>query len=124
MKRDPEINAPLTRIAEVSRDLVDSMGDIVWAINPAKDKLYYLTQRMREFANDLLVARDIRFEFRTSGREQEVAIGSEARRQVFLIFKECVHNVVRHANCTQVEIDIRMENARPGCAGARQRLGF
>jgi signal transduction histidine kinase len=28
---------------------------------------------------------------------------------MLLIFKECVHNVVRHANCTRVEIDVRLE---------------
>ena len=101
-----------TRIADISRELVDSMNDIVWAINPAKDNLYYLALRMREFANDVLVPRGIRFEFRAAKREQELPIGAEPRRQIFLIFKECVHNVVRHANCTQVEIDVRMEGTR------------
>jgi signal transduction histidine kinase len=85
------------------------MSDIVWSINPAKDKLYFLTQRMREFASDVFMARDIQFEFRASDREHELGIGAEVRRQVFLIFKECVHNVIRHANCTHVEIEVRVE---------------
>jgi signal transduction histidine kinase len=106
---DPEINAPLASIAEISRELIDSMGEIVWAINPAKDNLYFLTQRMREFASDVLMARDVQFEFRASNREHEFRIGADMRRQVLLIFKECVHNVVRHANCTRVEIDVRLE---------------
>jgi signal transduction histidine kinase len=105
-------NAPLTRIAEISRELVDSMGDIVWAINPAKDKFYYLAQRMRKFASDVFTAGDIHFQFRASDRERDLAIGAEMRRQVFLIFKESVHNVIRHANCTQVEIELRVEGAR------------
>jgi ligand-binding sensor domain-containing protein/signal transduction histidine kinase len=106
---DPEVNGPLSRIGVLSRELVDSMSDIVWAINPAKDNLYFLTQRMREFANDVFMARDIQFEFRALDRDYEFGIGAEVRRQVFLIFKECVHNVVRHANCTHVEIEIRLE---------------
>jgi signal transduction histidine kinase len=109
---DPEINERLSRIATISRELVDSMSDIVWAINPAKDNLYYVTQRMREFANDVLIARDISFEFRATSGEHGHGIGADARRQVFLIFKECVNNVVRHANCTHVEIDVRTEGAR------------
>lgn len=109
---DPEINGPLSRIANISRELVDSMSDIVWAINPAKDKLYYLAQRMRAFASDVFITRDIHFDFRASQPEHELGIGAEARRQVFLIFKECVHNVVRHSNCTKVEIDIRIEGKR------------
>jgi ligand-binding sensor domain-containing protein/signal transduction histidine kinase len=104
---DPEINASLTRIAEVSRELVDSMSDIVWAINPAKDRLYYLAQRMREFASDVFMAAGIHFQFHGSDREHDLAIGAEMRRQVFLIFKECIHNIIRHANCTQVELELR-----------------
>ena len=106
---DPEIHAPLSRIGGISRELVDSMSDIVWSINPAKDNLYFLWQRMREFASDVLMARNIQFEFRTSNRDYELRIGAEARRQVFLIFKECVHNIVRHSNCSHVEIEVRVE---------------
>jgi signal transduction histidine kinase len=109
---DPEIHAPLSRIGGISRELVDSMSDIVWSINPAKDNLYFLAQRMREFAGDVFMARDIQFKFQTSNREHELRIEADVRRQVFLIFKECVHNIIRHANCTEVEVNIRVEGER------------
>jgi hypothetical protein len=41
---------PLSVIAGTSRELVDSMADIVWAVNPKRDHLIDLTQRMRQFA--------------------------------------------------------------------------
>jgi ligand-binding sensor domain-containing protein/signal transduction histidine kinase len=109
---DPEIHARLSRIGGISRELVDSMSDIVWSINPAKDNLYFLAQRMRVFASDVFMARNIQLEFRTSSREHELRIGADARRQVFLVFKECVHNIIRHANCTEVEVNIRVEDER------------
>jgi signal transduction histidine kinase/ligand-binding sensor domain-containing protein len=109
---DAEINGPLSRIASVSRELVDSMSDIVWAINPAKDKLSYLEQRMREFAADLFTAGDVRFQFHSSEDEYDLPVGADVRRQVFLVFKECLHNVVRHAHCTQVDVEVRVENKR------------
>jgi len=109
---DPEVNAPLSRIANVSRELVDSMSDIVWAINPAKDKFSYLEQRMREFASDVFTGAGIHFQFRASEGEHDLPIGADVRREVLLIFKECLHNVVRHANCTQIEIDIGIEGER------------
>ncbi|HEX6716145.1 MAG TPA: histidine kinase dimerization/phosphoacceptor domain-containing protein [Pyrinomonadaceae bacterium] len=46
----------LTQIADTSRDALDSMSDIVWAVNPQRDYLSDLTQRMRRFAEDLLDA--------------------------------------------------------------------
>jgi len=91
---------------------VDSMSDIVWAINPAKDKLSYLEQRMREFATDLFTAGDVRFRFHTSEDEYDLQVGADVRRQVFLVFKECIHNVVRHARCTEVDVEVRVENKR------------
>src|SRR5262245_52223437 len=53
------VGESLAQIANTSRDLVDSMGDIVWAINPRRDRVSDLTQRMREFAGDVFTAREI-----------------------------------------------------------------
>jgi signal transduction histidine kinase len=97
-------------IAGASRDLVDSMSDIVWAINPNKDHLRDLIQRMRRFASDLFTARRIEFSFDAPGEEQTLKIGADLRRQVFLIFKEAVNNVARHSKCTEAQIEMRIEH--------------
>jgi signal transduction histidine kinase len=97
-------------IAGASRDLVDSMSDIVWAINPNKDHLSDLVQRMRRFASDLFTARQIEFSFNAPGDEQALKIGADLRRQVFLIFKEAVNNIARHSACTEAQIELRIEN--------------
>jgi ligand-binding sensor domain-containing protein/signal transduction histidine kinase len=101
---------PLTRIASTSRELVDAMSDIVWAINPRKDSLGNLTQRMRRFATDLLTARGIAFRFDADERDEALPISADKRRQVFLIFKESLNNVVRHAECRHVAIDFRVNH--------------
>jgi PAS domain S-box-containing protein len=105
---DSQLSAPLSLIAGASRELVDSMSDIVWAINPQKDHLNDLTQRMRRFASDVLTARNIAFEFREPDEENDVQLGANIRREVFLIFKESVNNLVRHSACTEAEIDFRI----------------
>jgi len=93
---------PLSMIADSSRELVDSMSDIVWAINPQKDYLRDLTQRMRRFASDVFTIREIEFSF--DAPTTEVEIGANIRRELFLIFKEAIHNVIKHADCSFVEI--------------------
>lgn len=60
---DNGANEPLNLIANTSREMVDSMSDIVWAINPNKDHLADLIQRMRRFASDILDAKDIAYRF-------------------------------------------------------------
>ena len=104
------VGEPLGIIATASRDLVDSMSDIVWAINPKKDHLSDLVQRMRRFASDLFTARQIEFSFNAPGEEQALKVGADLRRQVFLIFKEAVNNIARHSRCTEAEIEMRIEN--------------
>ena len=107
---DAPVGEPLSVIATASRDLVDSMSDIVWVINPNKDHLRDLIQRMRRFASDLFTARQIEFSFSAPGEEQALKIGADLRRQVFLIFKEAVNNIARHSACTEAQIEMRIEN--------------
>ena len=95
----------LSMIARSSRELVDSMSDIVWAINPQKDHLSDLAQRMRRFASDVLTARSIAFEFREPDEMVDIAVGAAIRREVYLIFKESINNLVRHSECTEAEIE-------------------
>ena len=99
----------LSVIAGLSRELVDSMSDIVWAINPERDSLGDLTQRMRHFASDVLTARGIDFRFRFPDSERDVKVGANLRRELFLIFKEAVNNTVRHSGCTTAEIEFEVD---------------
>jgi ligand-binding sensor domain-containing protein/two-component sensor histidine kinase len=104
---DPEVAEPLGMIAQLSRDLVDSMSDIVWAVNPKRDRLSDLTQRMRRHASDLFTARDIAFTFSAPDAQQDFALGADTRREVFLIFKEGVNNIARHSGCAAAEVEFR-----------------
>ena len=104
------VSQPLSTIAATSRELVDSMGDIVWAINPSRDNFGDLAQRMRRFASDIFTAKDIEFSFNLSETERLMKLDADVRRQVFLIFKECSHNIVRHSQCSSVEVDLKIEN--------------
>jgi ligand-binding sensor domain-containing protein/two-component sensor histidine kinase len=113
-QRVPQDNAPviepLSLIAGTSREMVDSMSDIVWAINPQRDHLSDLTQRMRRFASDILSARDINFRFRAPDAEKDIRLSADLRREVYLIFKECVNNLVKHSGCMEAELELRIVN--------------
>jgi len=103
---------PLVKISDVSNELVGTMSDIVWSINPSKDHLSDLSQRMRRFAADILAARSIKFHFAGNDSANEVVIGSNLRREVFLIFKETINNVVKHSSAKNVWADLEVANGR------------
>ena len=93
----------------MSNELVDAMSDIVWAINPQKDHLSDLLQRMRRFASDILTARNIAFRFQAPTADSNIELGANLRREIFLVFKETVNNVVKHSGCSRAEIEFQID---------------
>ena len=65
---------------------------------------------MRRFASDSFTARNIQFRFDAPDLKQNVTVGAEVRREVFLIFKEAVNNIVRHSGCEKAEIAFAFEH--------------
>jgi signal transduction histidine kinase len=106
---DSPAAGPLDLIANLSRASVDSMSDIVWATNPDKDWATNLVTRMRNLANEVLAARDIDFAFDVTG-ETQARLDAQLRRQVFLVFKESLNNVVRHSGSTRVDITLHLDH--------------
>jgi signal transduction histidine kinase/ligand-binding sensor domain-containing protein len=109
---DAEINEPLEEIAGTSRELVDSMSDIVWAINPERDHLSDLIQRMRNLAGEMTEYADIGLRVRLAGVEEgaDLPLGADLRREIYLIFKETINNLVRHSACEMAEVSFGIEN--------------
>jgi len=99
----------LTAIAETSREVVGSMSDMVWSINPNRDNLRDTVQRMRRFASDVLSAKDIQFTFNAPNNEKEIKLDVDLRRQIYLVFKESVNNAVKHSGSTKIEINLVRE---------------
>jgi len=102
---DPQLSEYLSSIAATSRDLVDSMSDIVWAVNPKKDRVGDLAHRMRGFASDILETHEILFRFHSEVEEHGYRLPTDVRRELFLIFKEGINNAVRHSQATEVDVD-------------------
>ncbi len=100
----------LSSVARISRDSVASMSDIVWAINPKRDSLLDLVRRMKRFTNEVVAPREIQLGWRALDVDEDVKLGAEVRRDVFLVFKEVINNAVRHSACTRLDIELRVED--------------
>lgn len=99
---------PLASIASSSRELVDSMSDIVWAVNPRKDRFSELVKRMRRFASDAFSSRDIALQFEAPD-DHDFKLGADARREIFFIVKEGVNNIARHSGCTEAAVILKLQ---------------
>jgi ligand-binding sensor domain-containing protein len=103
-------DSTLASIAAISRESMASMRDIVWAVNPRRDRLFDLTRRMRGFASELFTSRDIEFQFQAPDRVRDLRLGPDLRRAVFLIFKEAVNNAARHSACARAKITLSVNS--------------
>lgn len=106
-------NASVTEVAGVfqkigysAQNMLDSMDDIIWTINPEKDSIEDLLIRMREFAIPLLEAKNIAFDMDMQAAEV-IRPSLEIKRNIYLVFKEAISNVVRHSDCTEASIKAR-----------------
>jgi signal transduction histidine kinase len=109
---DASVQAPLEMIGDSSRDLLDTMSDIVWATNPQKDRLSDLSRRMRSLASDLFTLADINFSFAAPADESDMVLGATLRREVFLIFKESINNIIKHSGATSAQIEFQLDQDR------------
>lgn len=99
----------LTQIAEDARGVIDSMSDIVWAIDPRRDDLASVFERVRSFASDTLGTSGVHWHLTAAPQLERHHLTPEQRRALYLIFKEAVSNIARHADCRNASCEITVE---------------
>jgi signal transduction histidine kinase len=105
----PQLAKLLGKIGDDSREMVRAMGDLVWAINPKNDGGDRLLQRMENFAADLCAVKGVTFSFQSDPKMNNLSIGIETRRNIFLIFKEAINNALKYSGCTQLNVQVFLE---------------
>jgi two-component system sensor histidine kinase UhpB len=99
------------KIHENSGYMLESMSDIVWAINPANDAFEKVLFKMKEFASDILEPLNMQYEFIQSGELAGIQLSLKNRKDLYLIFKEAINNVAKYSHCTKVTISISHHNS-------------
>ncbi len=109
--QNTESNRLLNSIAEISRESVGSMSDIVWAINPKRDSVLELVRRMRLHVEESFLEKGVRVRFNAPKEGTSIKLSMDVRRELYLIFKEAVSNAARHSDCKNVEVDFQLERS-------------
>ena len=127
-KRDssPAATSLLNEVADLARSMRDSMSDIVWAVDPRKDRLADLVQRMRQASYNLLEADGVRVDFHAPQETEIERIGltPNRKRHLLLIFKETVTNIARHAQANNVRVEIGVRASELSLAIRDDGCGF
>ncbi len=90
------------KISATARQAVKSLDEIVWAVNPRNDTLAHLIDYAGQFALDYLHTAGIRCRLDLPEQSPARELSTDLRHNLFLVIKEALHNVVKHAQAREV----------------------
>jgi signal transduction histidine kinase len=100
----------LNQIYSTAREATRAMDEIVWAVNPKHDTIESLANYLEKFGFDYLDSATIRCRLDFPGCLPPRCLTTEMRHNLFLAYKEALHNVVKHADATEVRITFSIQN--------------
>ena len=104
------IEEDVNKIREYSHEMIDKMGEIVWALNEKNDSLSDLLSYTRAYTVEYLSQNGIDCKTEMPDSFPSVFVSGEFRRNIFLTIKEALHNVVKHSQATEVKLTININH--------------
>ncbi len=97
----------LMKISSHSREMVEKMSDIVWAINPKNENIAMIVQRLINFGQATCASRDIQLEIKADDPAIRQALPMESIKNIYLIVKEAMNNAIRHSGCNRLTVSFQ-----------------
>jgi signal transduction histidine kinase len=98
----------LEKVTNVSRTMVATLDEIVWAVNPKYDSVASLASYYSLYAQRFLNLAGIACRLAVAQSFPSAPLDSRLRHGLFLAFKEALNNAVRHSNASQVRIEMEI----------------
>jgi ligand-binding sensor domain-containing protein/signal transduction histidine kinase len=98
----------VTDIGGIALRTQELMRNIVWMLNPKNDTLQEFVGRMKHEC--VLLFQGITYSFSAPGGNLPGRVTLDFKRNVFLIYKEALNNIVKHAGATRVDVRIEFVN--------------
>jgi signal transduction histidine kinase len=108
-KKPDESQAHIQEISDLASEVIDNVSEIVWAMNPRNDTLDNLVAHLRRYAVKYLNLSQIRCRFDAPENVPPHHLTAELRRNLFLVVKEALHNVVKHSHAREVCVTVKLD---------------
>ncbi|MDP1994273.1 MAG: triple tyrosine motif-containing protein, partial [Ignavibacteria bacterium] len=119
---DLQEQAP-NRIGVISRELLDSIQDVVWAIDPKNDNATNVFERIQIFATQLAEENEISINIETKNLET-CKLGLRNKRAILLIAKETFTNIIRHAEAKTINLYLQFDGRNLEMKISDDGIGF
>ncbi len=94
------------KIANEAKVTNDAIHNIVWRVNPENDKLDSIFLRIQQTAIETLESQNIKLSLESIGIDENIMLIPEKRRDLLLVFKEILTNILKHAEASEVSIKL------------------
>lgn len=108
--KDEGLKKDFDKIITGSDELVDKMNEIIWALNSSDEKLADVLYYIRSQCSEMLDGAGIALQAILPEFIPEKILNSEEKRNLFLVVKEAMHNIIKHAHASSVNMVIQIEN--------------
>jgi signal transduction histidine kinase len=100
------LGGKIQAIAQTSRELLKTMDEIVWVVNPRNDTLENLATYLSHYAIEYFQNTPVECDLRLPPEIPHRPFSSEVRHNVFLTFEEALNNVLKHSGATRVQVEM------------------
>ncbi len=100
------------KIQKTSRDVIESLGEIVWTVNPKNDSIGNLLSYIRQYAGKYFDSTAIKHQVEitwTNEEQKQIELSPEIKRNMLMIVKEALNNVVKHSGASECKISVRVD---------------
>ena len=110
VEKDPLKRQQLGALASSAGELIGSMRQIIWTMNTDQSSLADLVSYTTNYTRSYCEQNGLTPEVITAKEWPAYQLTSEQRRNIFLVVKEALHNVVKHANAKTVRLVISCDD--------------
>jgi signal transduction histidine kinase/ligand-binding sensor domain-containing protein len=110
LENRPESGDLVRKISSLSLEAQETMDDIVWSTSPQHDTLLELLTRIRDLTSATCTASGIHYAIQIPEAIPDMHLPDDIRKSIFLIFKEALNNIFKHAHATAVTIDAQLHD--------------
>ncbi len=97
----------LRQIGSNARVTMSNMSDIVWAINPLNDEQGHLADKIESYVLALLQTSELKYDLDLDRSPNLTRMSLRVRKNVFLVFKEAVNNVMKYAGADLLQVSLK-----------------
>jgi signal transduction histidine kinase len=109
-RQDDDAQIYLQHITDNSKEMVEKMSDIVWAINPQNDSFDRIIAKLESYAFNLCAGKSIRLHLDIDDSIRSYQPGMKVRKNIYMLMKEAINNAVKYSASRNIYFTLKNNN--------------